>query len=423
MLTPGDLAQRSAGVVEATRSTLARRSSQFAISLLRIRFHLVEESIGVIHCVDGTLSDRKIATLHFLILPEVQSVPSTEDELVTNGRRFMSLFYAGPRAFASLSYLHLHSLMLETDDVANVLSTCEKLENLILHSCECGLESVLQIDHPHLTTLVFAGCVFGKIELNWLPSLKYYRYHTWFFSQDQYPLSLGYVPQLSTLKLWNQASTMHKSIRLSELLGNATISLLDLDFECERIWIEPEAPKVLGPLFQNLQILNLQRIHEECDLDWTMFFLEAAPLLKQVFIKVWDHACFNWDEEWQDMYQKGYSLPTWEASADLKHCNLKVLTIKGYQVDEKFTRYIRRVVKAAVNLEGIVLIHSGSCEHCKFSPSTRYPWTHEERLQIKEQILEWRSSPIKIGFESLESRPSHAKQDLESYYVHWYIHT
>ncbi|CAL5016268.1 unnamed protein product [Urochloa decumbens] len=405
MLALGDLAQRNACVVKATKSMLAQ-SSQCPISLLRIRFHLVEESIGIIHRVDGALSDRKIATVHFLILPEGHR---TEDELVTNGRRFMRFFYAGPRAFTSLSYLHIHHLMLSIDDVVNVLNTCKKLEHLIFQSCECGFESVLQIEHPHLTTLVFDGCIFGKIELNWLPSLKCFSYWTWFFSQDQYPLSLGYVPQLSTLNLRNQASIMHKSIRLSELLCNATISLLDLDFECERIWVEPEAPKVFGPLFQYLQILILQNIHEECDLDWTMFFLEAAPLLKQVSIKVWDHACYNSAEEWQDMYQKGYNLPRWEARADLKHCNLKVLSIKGYQVEEKFTTYIRRVVEAAANLKLILLSHSGSCEQCEFSPSTRYPRTHEERLQIKEQIEEWRSSPLKIGFEPLECRPSPTK--------------
>jgi hypothetical protein len=128
-------------------------------------------------------------------------------------------------------------------------------------------------------------------------------------------------------------------------------------------------------------------------------------------MQVWEHTCDSYEEEcgeWQDMFNRGDNLPTWEAPADLKHCNLKVLTIKSYQVEEKFSRYIRRVVEAAVNLEVILLIHSGFCEYCKFSPSTRYLWTKEERVQIKEQILEWRSSssPLKIGF---EYRPPHAK--------------
>ncbi|RCV34215.1 hypothetical protein SETIT_7G143200v2, partial [Setaria italica] len=407
----------------ATKS-MSARSSQYPISLLRIRFHLVEESIDIIHCVDGTLANRKISAVHFLILPEQRDRRCTEDELATNGRHFMRFVYAGSHASASLSYLHIRCFLMLI--ICYIHARSWSTSSFRVANVGLNLY-VLRIEHPHLTTLALDGCVFGKIELSWLPRLKCFSYRTWYLSQDQYPLSLGYVPQLSTLKLRNEASIMHKTIRLSELLGNATISSLDLNFDSERIWIESEAPKVLGPLFQNLQILSLQCIHEECDLDWTMFFLEAAPLLNQIFIKVWDHTpsvpncrpfqllgdtCNIREEEygeWQDVYQKGYNLPMWEAPADLKHCNLKELIIKGYQVEEKF-RYIRRLVKAAVNLEVIVLIHSGSCEYCKFSPSTRYPWTQEERLQIKEQILEWRSSPIKLlGFESLECRPSHVK--------------
>ncbi|RLM66731.1 hypothetical protein C2845_PM16G12910 [Panicum miliaceum] len=50
---------------------------------------------------------------------------------------------------------------------------------------------------------------------------------------------------------------------------------------------------------------------------------------------VWEHTCDSYEEEcgeWQDMFNRGDNLPTWEAPADLKHCNLKVLTIKGYQI-------------------------------------------------------------------------------------------
>nr|CAB3484911.1 unnamed protein product [Digitaria exilis] len=67
--------------------------------------------------------------------------------------------------------------MLSFDDVANVLSTCKKLEHLVFKSCEGGgKESVLQIEHPQLTTLVFDGGIFGKIELSCLPRLKFFTY-------------------------------------------------------------------------------------------------------------------------------------------------------------------------------------------------------------------------------------------------------
>ena len=53
-----------------------------------------------------------------------------------------------------------------------------------------------------------------------------------------------------------------------------------------QIWIQPEGPKQVGPCLQNLRFLYLQRVHEEYDLDWTLFFLEAAPLLNTLHIQV-----------------------------------------------------------------------------------------------------------------------------------------
>ena len=54
-----------------------------------------------------------------------------------------------------------------------------------------------------------------------------------------------------------------------------------------QIWIQPEGPKQVGPCLQNLRFLYLQRVHEEYDLDWTLFFLEAAPLLNTLHIQVY----------------------------------------------------------------------------------------------------------------------------------------
>jgi len=78
---------------------------------------------------------------------------------------------------------------------------------------------------------------------------------------------------------------------------------------------------------------------------------------------------------------------------------LKELIILGYQVEDKFTAYIRRVVKAAVNLELVLLFESGSCKLEGFAPPTRFPETKEERDLVKQQISEWASSPsIEVKF-------------------------
>lgn len=52
-----------------------------------------------------------------------------------------------------------------------------------------------------------------------------------------------------------------------------------------QIWIQPEAPRHLAVL-RNLETIILHFIHDKCDLSWTIFFLEAAPLLKEINMQV-----------------------------------------------------------------------------------------------------------------------------------------
>ncbi|GJN27199.1 hypothetical protein PR202_gb15198 [Eleusine coracana subsp. coracana] len=253
------------------------------------------------------------------------------------------------------------------------------------------------------------------MELNWLPKLQLLTCNSWMDSKDQYPLSFGYVPQLCNLRLINTGTTLHKTIKLSDFLDNAIIRQLDLDFQSGSIWIQPEAPRQLSPLLQNLQTVILRHIHDECDLSWTMFFLEAAPLLKKMTIGVWSHICYEYEEDelkeydnvWQQIITHEYSRK-WETPDDFKHYNLSALVIKGFQAEERFMmRYIKRVMKAAVNLERVSLLDSGTCGVCNFYPSKGYPRTEEERHLTTKQISEWRSSliDVKIGQPSVTVVP------------------
>ncbi|KAK3144403.1 hypothetical protein QOZ80_4AG0312640 [Eleusine coracana subsp. coracana] len=120
------------------------------------------------------------------------------------------------------------------------------------------------IEHPQLMGLKIICCAFEKVELNWLPKLQ----------------------------LWTIIHGFYYSI-----------------------WIQPEAPRQLSPLLQNLQAVILRHIHDECDLSWTMFFLEAAPLLKKIAIGVWNHICYEYEEDelkeydhvWQQIITREYS--------------------------------------------------------------------------------------------------------------------
>ncbi|CAD6338418.1 unnamed protein product [Miscanthus lutarioriparius] len=167
------------------------------------------------------------------------------------------------------------------------------------------------------------------------------------------------------------------------------------------IWIQPEGPKRLTPLLQNLRVVTVRFIHEGYDLMWTLFILEAAPLLHTLNIQISYHICYSdeenqTDENTRENFDRAADLLKWETHHDFKHYNMKKLTIEGFQVEAKFTRYIRRVMEAAMNLEVVSLRESHPCLRCEFLPSTVYPRTHKEINLIKKQISAWRSSPIQI---------------------------
>ncbi|OEL18853.1 hypothetical protein BAE44_0020128 [Dichanthelium oligosanthes] len=282
-------------LARAARSFLqARNMSQRPIRYLSVTFYMRKKSMGIVRTVDDAMS---LAAGRGVVTAKLK-FPGKKIDYACDGR-----------------------------DMASMLRTCGKLKRLSLLNCDSGRGTVLALEHPELTKLKLVTC--DAVDLRWLPKpgdmLELGFLHrmmgircclatsrgfgldrtgvaqkmSWPQTEDElYPLSLGYVPQLSILKLSNEASIMHKTIRLSELLGNATISSLDLDFVCERICIESEASEVLRPLFQNLQVLNLQRIHEE----FGIIHVTTAKRNGKICI------------------MKGYNLPTWEAPADLKHC-------------------------------------------------------------------------------------------------------
>ncbi|TVU15503.1 hypothetical protein EJB05_39027 [Eragrostis curvula] len=363
---------------------------------------VMDESIDIVHSVDSAMAGRGVDRAEFKIISEMGDESCTHHDKITYGRRFLTFLDSYPRAFGGLTDLIIYNLRLGVSDIPNVLGTCKKLEYLYLQNCDAGIRSVIQIEHSQLAELVIVACPFERIELKWLPQLTHLTCQTWLPSRDSScPLSFGYVPQLWALILTNMASTFHhNNVKLSELLRNSVIRKLELDFQSKKIYIQPEGPKRLAPLLKNLETVILRFVHEDWHLTWTMFFLEAAPLLKEINIHVWGHDCnSNEGAMYKLLFQKtSDDHLIWEARNDFKHYNLSKLIIEGYQVEEKFTRYIRQVMESAVNLVLLSLLQSRLCANCGFCPSTAYPQTDQERERIKMQISEWRSSPIKIEF-------------------------
>ncbi|KAF7081581.1 hypothetical protein CFC21_085508 [Triticum aestivum] len=208
-----------------------------------------------------------------------------------------------------------------------------------------------------------------------------------------------------TLSVWalgNIGLSWHKMLKLSELLGKTAISNLHLNFRCEKIWVKPEGRKQLLPVFRKLSLVNLFNISEECDLTWTMFILQGAPNLKELCIMVRDHLCEmikgkrRYMHEFSEEKDKGLE---WESSPpDFKHHNLNQLSIYGFREEDKFLRYARNVMEAAVNLEALNLYKNPGREKCK--PTLPSGWTWTEMVLIRDKISKGMSSDVGIRFPS-----------------------
>nr|XP_015624558.1 uncharacterized protein LOC107276059 [Oryza sativa Japonica Group] len=356
-------ARANLAVAHAAKAILARRSGEHAIDRLLVRFYLRAESIGIVRSVDDAIASgrARFREAAFDVRGEKRALECTGRDTLANGRRLASLVGGCPRAFAGLTRLRVESVTLRgSNDVANVLAACENLEILSLHSCDASAGSnvaALEMEHPRLVRLDVDACDFETVDLKWLPRLVQVSNNIWFPSRTLPPLVFGHVPQLRTV-LSTVGTVNYRTLKLSGLLVNATgIRTLQMIFESEKIWFQPESPKHLAPLLRNLRIACLDKIHKECDLIWTMFVLEAAPLLKELRISVTEHSCGSLaaaDVMRKLLYCKKNNIE-WHIDSDFRHYNLLLVTVVGFEIKDKFVKLIKRLAHAAVNLEDIHL--------------------------------------------------------------------
>ncbi|BAS81677.1 Os02g0825301 [Oryza sativa Japonica Group] len=407
--------QMNAAVSDATDNILNFRNQEIPLRQLSITFYLkYYDCLAIGKAVARAMAthSHNLDSVEFIILTGKRALYCSIDDLRHNGKLLMTFFGACTDAFAGLTRLHLRNLRLAEADIPNIIATCKRLEYLKLSACQIE-DSVLQLqlEHPHLVELDISTANLDLVELNSLPNLKRLVFSVWVCPQE--PLSFGNVPLLSSLSLTNVAMRWHKVIRLSQFLANITfIKDLHLNFLSEKIWVHPECPELLTPVLQNLQVLNLDELPEECDIAWTSFFLEAAPSLKEMCITVWDHWC-EIETDKVEREEQGYCDKTnleWRSSArdGFRHYNLTKFTIYGFQPNENFLGYIRHIMEAAVNLEDISLYDRKALECCedldpkiKVAPS-RYPQNIVEQELLRKQITEGlvMASPHVIHFRS-----------------------
>ncbi|CAN6326379.1 unnamed protein product [Urochloa humidicola] len=361
-------------------------SSNRVIKHLDLVFYLKDPYVAYIgHAVGDVVKHGNTDFLQFAIYSEVQD-PSYE-QCVVFGQRFMSFVQACPVAFSWITRLILQNITFGDRELSTVLNACSKLELLSLDCCVCVIdpvtreETVLTIDAPDssLRAVSITTCAYARINLIQVPKLEMLLYTHWNGANP--PLRFGKVPCLGSISLSCAALHWQNPFALSHFLPNTTaLTIMHLDFADQMIWIKPEGPKHLSTIFSNLTDVNLYNIFYECDLNWTMFVLEAAPSLSKFRLKLSCHPCGR---------------NRCEDSAE------KVNVVW----DEKLMKYVRLIMKRAVGLRRIFLLDQQPCDKMNNAqpPSPirwRFPADEDEKKLIRQQLVDGFSSSfieISIG--------------------------
>ncbi|KAF7074178.1 hypothetical protein CFC21_079086 [Triticum aestivum] len=392
-ISDGDFVRINAAAVEATKSLLTRRCpGEDTIRLLSTTFYLRGDvSISIGHAVGSAMTTQKIEKAEVTVLTVKERRHCTLDDVLNYGAQFVSFFNECLNAFTGLTRLYMENLrFVESDFVSNIFVTCKRLNYLGFLNCDTKEHLTLQVEHAQLSELSMVNCRFYKVELKWLPRLTRTTFTCW-MAFEELPLSFGHVPLLEFFNITNVGLSRHKMVMLSTLLCETHIQELWLGFKCEKIWVQPEyLSKRLASAFCRLRIVSLVCIPEGSDLTWTIFILEAAPSLEELYMSVIDHPCEMIIDPKRRMElslseNKGVE---WESPRPhFKHRRLAKLVIfcfVNYMVS-----YVRRVMKAAVNLKDVYLYDRLACSKCKhmavFKPG-RLPRA-KKKLEAMKKLL------------------------------------
>lgn len=192
-------------------------------------------------------------------------------------------------------------------------------------------------------------------------------------------------------------------VKLSEFLGGTSVRNLRLGFESEKIWVQPEhLTRRLASVFCQLTFVHVAEIPEGYDLSWSLFILEVAPNLKELYLTVWDHLC-TMETNREKRRALSYSIRKgvrWESSASrFQHRSLETLVIFGFESEEYMLRYVRCVMEAAVNLENVFLYNRLACNMCRDNPPpSSFSFTKTKKLLVEKMITSGIDSAATVHF-------------------------
>ncbi|XBI53230.1 hypothetical protein VPH35_035477 [Triticum aestivum] len=314
-------------------------------------------------------------------------------------------FTAYPCVFQCLTKLRLYNVRFAERDMQHLLfDSCKQLEQLFLFHCDVGDSSVWQINAPDskLRILEVRMSCLKRIEVLCLPKLKHLYWDEWYCFEA--PLRFGSVPSLKGLCLICCATIDHQEFCLSQVLhGTRNIHTLTLDFQGERLWIQPEG-KQLCPAFRRLRKLSICGIFVDFDLLWTINLLEAAPSIEIFSVRIWDHACQD-DEQLRTTtgYEAQRTKPSWSMAKGVSETwQLRELELVGFRPLEQQISFVRSVMERASNLKTVLLKEDKDpCEDCDSMNTPRggfCPADKGEQETIVRQLTGGVQSSAQINF-------------------------
>uniref|UniRef100_M8CSD9 At1g61320/AtMIF1 LRR domain-containing protein n=1 Tax=Aegilops tauschii TaxID=37682 RepID=M8CSD9_AEGTA len=309
--------------------------------------------------------------------------------------------------------LQLYNLRFAEGDIHNVIfDCCKQLQHLSLDHCDAGDCSVWQIDAPNssLRVLEVRYSYLKRLKVLCLPKLERLSWQAWMHCEA--PLHFGSVPSLKELFLLCGAHLDHSGFSLSQLLDGATeIDTLTLNFQGEKLWIQPES-RQLRAAFSKLRKLSIRGIYVELDLLWTINLLEAAPTVEIFDIEVFEHPCLvlHWEHVGIERVQPSWKMP------GFTNCNkwqLRELHVTNFSpLMELHMLFVREVMDRAPNLKTVILKEDEEpCKDCEaIGPLPNpvgglFPRTKNEQETLAQQLRDNMvgSSSVKIIFKSITS--------------------
>ncbi|CAO2176513.1 unnamed protein product [Urochloa humidicola] len=392
----GALAKATNAMEKAVTALLASRTTDDPPCTVAMTMPLRYNYMSIGRLLDDAVADGKVRTAELTVCSMADSdgaFPGIE-LLVRYRRRLLRLCRGCPAAFGALTRLVLSKVGVQRlRHLGEILRVCTELETMSMDACGVLAgkpQGIWMLRHGRLADFRIINCGgFEGVVLDWLPRLERFAYKDSVINTQQ-PLSFGHVPRLKTLSISKTLRSSCSVLRLSEVLANTAVSDLRLNFRGANIWVKPEAEKRFNTrIFNNLKHLRIRNVHQECGLSWTMFLLQVAPNIKELYIKLWDHEC--------DMqhFENGSYVPIekknvpWEVPVNFKHYNLTRLTILGfYNTGDGIVTYLRSLVQSAVNLEEIHIRENAACKKCGATPGIgpSFPRTDKDKDTLRDRI-------------------------------------